>query len=104
MGMRRGETEPPFTGAYWDHHEEGTYTCIVCDAPLFTSETKFESGTGWPSFHTALPDSTGTEIEADGRLEVHCASCNQHLGHLFPDGPFGQRYCINSKALNFQHS
>ena len=99
-------TEPAFTGKYWDMHDDGTYHCIVCDVELFSSDTKFESGSGWPSFFEPLTNSAVVTVEdrAHGmvRTEVRCAGCDSHLGHVFPDGPnpTGMRFCMNSAALN----
>ena len=106
---REKGTERAFTGAYWDNHKEGVYRCIGCGAQLFSSDTKFDSGTGWPSFTQPLDDSN-VEMEEDRthgmrRIEVHCKQCGTHLGHVFPDGPReagGQRFCINSCSLNFE--
>jgi len=104
---RCSATEPPFTGRFWDHKEAGTYACAACSAPLFGSDAKFESGSGWPSFTRPVAAGAVSEHEdvSHGmrRVEVKCARCASHLGHVFPDGPppRGLRYCINSAALGF---
>ena len=105
--LRQGGTERAFTGVYYDNHDEGSYRCAGCGETLFDSDTKFESGSGWPSF-TRPADREKVKLIEDSshgmvRTEVRCAACDGHLGHVFPDGPGpdGLRYCINSAALDF---
>jgi len=105
---RQGGTERAFTGIYWDHKAQGTYRCVCCGSELFPSTTKFDSGSGWPSFWdgarpgaiTFHPDRSHGMV----RTEIRCATCNAHLGHVFPDGPrpTGLRYCVNSASLRFE--
>jgi len=104
---RRKGTEPPFCGMFYDHKQDGIYRCVCCNLPIFSSEHKFTSGTGWPSFYQPMEEEH-VELHRDAshgmvRTEVRCARCDAHLGHVFSDGPkpSGQRYCINSVSLKF---
>lgn len=105
---RLGGTERAFTGLYWDHKATGLYRCVCCDSELFSSDTKFDSGTGWPSFWDSARAGAITYLEDRShgmlRTEIQCASCGAHLGHVFPDGPHptGRRYCVNSASLRFE--
>ncbi len=105
---RQAGTERPFSGRYWDHHEAGIYTCVCCGTPLFASDTKFDSGCGWPSYFAPLDPAKVIErrdlSHGMERTEILCGVCDAHLGHVFPDGPppTGLRYCINSASLRFE--
>ena len=106
--LREKGTERAFAGALYENHDEGVYHCAACNAPLFKSETKYESGSGWPSFYIPI-SADAVEAHEDNsfgmkRIEVTCATCGGHLGHIFPDGPrpTGTRYCINSASLHFE--
>jgi peptide-methionine (R)-S-oxide reductase len=104
--LREHGTEPPFTSPLLKEHRKGTFACAGCDLPLYSSETKFESGTGWPSFWKPLPDAVGESTDSTfgmARTEIHCRRCGGHLGHVFDDGPkpTGLRYCMDGLALVF---
>lgn len=107
--LRKSGTEPAFSGIYWDNHDDGLYRCAGCKTPLFKSESKFESGSGWPSFDKPVSEEAIKEVTDTShgmeRSEIVCAKCGGHIGHVFPDGPratTGLRYCTNSASLKFE--
>ena len=107
---QEGATEPAFTGCYWDCKEAGVYRCVCCDAALFDSSSKYDSGSGWPSFYQAVQEGCVAERQDEShgmlRVEILCQACGAHLGHVFPDGPqpTGRRFCVNSASLNLDRS